>query len=228
MEVVGLAWCSQRAQSDCDEIRSVCYSPAGQQMFSQGRAAFFLLSIQTPTLDFRKCDMGSEIADNLFVLGTGRVLFGPFWSTIQGLFPTCEALQSAKCARAVRLWQASLRFNTAPAECEHKAVKDDVATATTCSSQCTIVYRSLCGHLHAVERQKGGASVNLNLRRQAKRLPGCGAFIGSEPFCVPSSQPFAICDSEPAAPQPAAVVPAVRTVGGITLEEVHGGNPKVM
>ena len=53
---------------------------------------------------------------------------GPFGRAFRVRFPTPEALRSREAASAILFWQRGLMFTTAPAECEHKSMKDEMAS----------------------------------------------------------------------------------------------------
>ena len=143
-----------------------------------------------------------------------------FGRSFRTRFPTAEDLRSDRCRRALLLWQSLLKFSTSPVECEHKLVKDDVYSSTTGISHGPIAHRMVCRHTQAAHLQKGRVDVSLPLRRQPAQHPGTGPCLGR----LPGADLLALTEDGEAA----AAGPVVPDPEPAMLDQIGGGNPKVM
>lgn len=183
--------------------------------------------------DFASDDEKNVVAKE-FLDAPGCCL-GPFGRGFRQHFKTVDEVRSPSAESVLAEWQLQLRFTTAPVECDHKQVKEEVSSATSGSSHAPIAYRAVCRHLHQAHKHRGGQDVALPLRRrlgaEAEALAG---------RCWPDDlklQPLA--GARPQHPpreeqqEEGALVPVA---GAGDLAEAHiverfklgGGNPKVM
>jgi hypothetical protein len=80
-------------------------------------------------------------------------------------FPDGASLLGGGGQEWVLLFELLLRFTSAPVECEHKQLKEEIRSSSSGSMKSTVSYRSVARHLHNGHLAKGGASVALPLRR---------------------------------------------------------------
>ena len=90
---------------------------------------------------------------------------GPFGRRFRHNFPSCADVLGPRAKATLLLWERGLKFTTAPAECEHKAMKEELASSTSGSSHGPICWRAVCRHVHKAHVQRGGPDCSLQLRR---------------------------------------------------------------
>ena len=152
----------------------------------------------------------------------------PFGRHFKSSFDTCERVLSTKGSAAVAMLDRELAFTTAPVECEHRSMKDEMSSKSTGVSTPITRWRSLCRRLYKAHKVKGGGDCALPLRRQRQVHPMLGQEVGM-PLLPPASQddaPLAILAGPPLAANGDDGY-RVDANGAPTMDDVKGGNPKV-
>ena len=65
------------------------------------------------------------------IIAASECCLGQFGVRFRKLFPTRDRMKSSSAVAFVLLWQRLLKFTTAPCECEHQVLKDEMASSTT-------------------------------------------------------------------------------------------------
>lgn len=170
-------------------------------------------------------------------LGACDCCLGPFGRAFRSRFPTTGDVLSELAKSTLLLWEQELRFTTAPVECEHKQVKDEVASMTSGVSHAPVAYRAICRHLHQAHRYRGGQDIALHLRHRCKqaddRLHGdCWPepAEGGTAAALEDGAPGASCCPDGAIVL-APTAPAIdegSLASFVTTHKLGGGNPKVL
>ncbi len=83
---------------------------------------------------------------------------------IRRKYSTVDRMMSEELKTILCMWNLLHKWTSAPVECEHKAVKEDVDSLTTGASRTFTSFRSICRHLHHAHQQMGGKTAALPLR----------------------------------------------------------------
>lgn len=155
---------------------------------------------------------------------------GAFGSCFRKKFPSLDQVLSPAAETVLLAWWGELRFSTAPVECEHIMVKDEVASTTSGAAHSPIACRALVRHVHQAHKHRGGADMSLPLRR---RTPIESAATHGR--CWPDTAPKPALIDDPPTSGDQVVATQLSASAAPELGELHlverinlgGGNPKV-
>lgn len=155
---------------------------------------------------------------------------GPFATAFRASFGDPESALGPKAESVLLQCAAQQQFSTAPVECEHKQIKEELASTTAGQAHAPAALRAVCRHLHSAHMHRGGQDISLPLRRRQKLADASvqgrswpqGALEGD--MKAPLLDAAADGGSAIAAEGP----PELGEVNQIAQLKLGGGNPKVM
>lgn len=175
------------------------------------------------------CAPEDTIADQF--IKANECCLGSFGRAFRKNFGTVALVRSAEAQAVLCAWHWQLRFTTAPVECEHAQIKNEVASNTSGVAHAGVAHRAVCRHLHQAHIHRGGADNALPLRR--RHLVDA---MEAQSRCWPDEEGLsmgtpAIVDEHSEAPLATAVAPLtcdVPSLDAFDHMKLGGGNPKVM
>lgn len=136
---------------------------------------------------------------------------------------------SARAQSVLLAWAQQQRFSTAPVECEHKQVTEEIVSITSGAAHTQCAYRSVCRQLHQVHMHRGGAHLSLKLRR-----PVVAGVQQAQGRCwpqwpVPNLSPLLDRDIEATSEHQLGLsANTAQEVCEVTRLKLGGGNPKMV
>lgn len=137
------------------------------------------------------------------------------------VFGSIAALLSTKCRRSLEMFEDMAKFTTSPVENEHRGVGDPAASTTTGSAIAPLCHRTVCRHLQSAHLLTGSGGISFPMGR--KRLPECNAdpTLAFLPALAERAHVMPVEDAQ------LVVAEAPVDSGGMKVEDLGGGNPKV-
>ena len=180
-------------------------------------------------------------------LAARECCLGVFGRRFRKQFPTAADILGPKARATLETWSRALKFTTAPAECEHKALREDMKSEGPAAANAGACWRAVCRRLHAAHVQRGGENMTFGSGRARKSahpvvgddseqglpfppqraIQDAGGGVGE-----PAEQ-AALQDAAPPAPaasrgDPSSPSCLAGQVDMGSLDAVGGGNPKIM